>query len=115
MTKSKHDFMVVKKSLHQNILWLNTSKTKYLLIFISRSTDFNLDYLIIHTSNNFQSSIYTCTSIEKVGSYEYLRVFFDCRLKWCHHIQYFKKQGQETHICLQTNLCTEPYQIGKSK
>ena len=67
----------------ENYLYLNTSKTKEMII------DFRKDQPDI-TPLKINSE-----SIERVDNYKYLGTFIDCRLSWNHNTKHLYKKGQQ--------------------
>src|SRR5436190_13521778 len=90
--KANRDVMLVKSWFNQNVLSLNTSKTKFMPISLTHLTDYNLQNIIIHDCGNHMNLTCKCENIEKVLSFKYLGVIFDCRMKWTEHINHLKKR-----------------------
>lgn len=76
--------------LKQNLLTLNSLKTKYMCYTINKSTQPPQDFSIsIHHPNCTDSNIFSCTcpKIEKTSSIKYLGVMLDQHLTWHSHIE----------------------------
>lgn len=90
--KAHHDLMVLKKWFDQNLLSVNTCKTKFLPISLRICTEYDLGDLFIHKCGNYRCTTCTCDKIEKVTSYKYLGVIFDSRLNWAKHIEFLTRK-----------------------
>lgn len=73
--------------LNNNLLTLNTLKTKYICFSISNHTQPLEDYHIrVHNCHNINNC--TCPTINKVTQIKYLGVVVDQRLSWHPHIEH---------------------------
>lgn len=97
-TKALSDLTTLKKWFDQNVLSLNTSKTKFMPISLRSVTDYYLQDLVIHSCGNYLNTLCNCASIEKVLFYRYLGVVFDSRMSWAKHVHFLIKKVRKYYF-----------------
>src|SRR5436190_3364379 len=82
------ELSLVKKWFDQNLLTLNTSKTKFMPIALRDTSDTQINSIKLHSCDDYESEVCGCGVIDRVNAYKYLGVIIDNRLTWSSHVQY---------------------------
>ena len=85
---AKIDISIIKKWFDQNVLTVNVTKTKFLPISLRDQGGTANRGITLHTCGDVQSDTCGCSDIERVNTFKYLGVMFDCKLTWEPHVKY---------------------------